>query len=84
MNEKSEVKKGLDSLRDAVLRDLKGGEICPPGARRCKNAHHHDYCATYHWTIDRAKHYAKKLGVDFEAVLESWELDRDYWYMNYY
>jgi hypothetical protein len=34
--------------------------------------------------IERADHYAEKLGTTREAVLEAWETGRDYWYMNYY
>ena len=34
--------------------------------------------------IDRAKHYDKKLGIPWKEILESWEEDRSYWYMNYY
>lgn len=44
----------------------------------------HQYCDKFKWAIDRAKHYAEKLGLNWEDVLSSWEEDRNYWYMNYY
>ena len=43
-----------------------------------------EYCEKFKWIIDRAKHYAEKTGLSYQQVLESWENDRDYWYMNYY
>lgn len=44
----------------------------------------HDYCGKMKWIMERAKEYAAKLGTTPEAVLEKWEANRDYWYMNYY
>jgi hypothetical protein len=44
----------------------------------------HKYCDKYKWVIERAKHYAEKTGKTFEEILEVWENDRTYWYMNYY
>ena len=44
----------------------------------------HKYCDKFKWIIDRAKHYAEKTGLDWEEILDSWEEDCDYWYMNYY
>ncbi|SHJ14064.1 hypothetical protein [Clostridium magnum] len=44
----------------------------------------HKYCDKFKWVIDRAKHYADKLGLAWEEVLNSWEVNRNYWYMNYY
>ena len=36
------------------------------------------------WAVDRAKHYSEKLGIPWEEILNSWESERNYWYMNYY
>jgi len=81
----SEIKKGIESLRADVLRDANsepkfsrnknhnGAEDCP-----CA------YCRHFRWALDRAAHYAEKLGTTVEAVMEAWETDRSYWYMNYY
>ncbi len=44
----------------------------------------HQYCNKYKWILDRAKHYSEKTGKTVEEVLEIWETDRGYWYMNYY
>lgn len=44
----------------------------------------HQYCDKFKWVIDRAKHYGEKLGLNWEDILDSWEADRSYWYMNYY
>ena len=81
----SEIKKGIESLRADVLRDANsepkfsrnknhnGAEDCP-----CA------YCRHFRWALDRAAYYAEKLGTTVEAVMEAWETDRSYWYMNYY
>jgi hypothetical protein len=44
----------------------------------------HDYCGKYKWVLERAKHYSEKTGKTVEEIMESWENDRGYWYMNYY
>lgn len=43
-----------------------------------------EYCDKYKFAIDRAKHYEEKLGIPWQEVLQSWEEDRTYWYMNFY
>lgn len=44
----------------------------------------HKYCDKLKWVLDRAQQYADALGVSREEVLNAWESNRDYWYMNYY
>ena len=44
----------------------------------------HKYCDKFKWVVDRAKHYASALNLNWEDVLDAWEERRDYWYMNYY
>jgi hypothetical protein len=44
----------------------------------------HKYCDKYKWVIERAKYYAQKTGVPYEEIIEAWEENRSYWYMNYY
>jgi hypothetical protein len=44
----------------------------------------HKYCDKYKWVIDRAQEYAEKTGTTKEKILEVWETNRSYWYMNYY
>lgn len=46
--------------------------------------HKCEYCDKYKWTIDRAIHYGEKLGIPWNEILESWEEDRKYWFLNYY
>lgn len=44
----------------------------------------HKYCDKFKWVIERAKQYEEKLGIPWNEILDSWEEDRTYWYMNYY
>jgi hypothetical protein len=44
----------------------------------------HRYREKLSWVIERAVHYAEKTGLRPEAILDAWEENRDYWYMNYY
>lgn len=44
----------------------------------------HDYRGKLKWVLDRAQHYAEKTGLSAESILDAWEKDRSYWYMNYY
>lgn len=103
------MKKGIESLREAVLRDTKqyndcfnengcdheftrivpetnpgllemGIKTCCKMVSKCS----HKYCDKYKWVIDRAKIYAEKTGRTYEEVVEIWESNRTYWYMNFY
>lgn len=88
---------GYEKLKADVIRDCDGGCGCfnpegcnkerphigtygEPGFKACW----HRYCDQFKWVIDRAKQYGEKMGVPWEQVLDSWEADRNYWYMNYY
>ncbi|TEB04679.1 hypothetical protein Psch_03441 [Pelotomaculum schinkii] len=82
---------GYEKLKAAVEKDCNEGSGCfnpngcdnknyKPGGKDC----FHKYCDTFKWVIERAKHYAEKLGLNWEDVLNQWEADRRYWYMNYY
>lgn len=44
----------------------------------------HKYCDKLKWVIERAQQYADALGVTRDEVIDAWENERDYWYMNYY
>jgi hypothetical protein len=63
--------------------DKKDGRIGNYGEEGYKSCFH-QYCNKFKWIIDRAKHFGEKLGLNWEDILNSWEEDRDYWYMNYY
>lgn len=44
----------------------------------------HDYRGKLSWIIERAEHYAEVTGLDASEILNAWERNRRYWYMNYY
>lgn len=44
----------------------------------------HDYGEKLKWVIDRAVHYSEKTKLSVTEILDAWENDRTYWYMNYY
>lgn len=84
---------GYEKLKIAVERDCNEKNSCgcfnPDGCnvlhqRKDGKSCFHDYCNKFKWVIDRAKHYAEKTGLAWEDILDSWETDRDYWYINYY
>lgn len=83
------MSKGYESLVNKVKIDCDEGEGCfnPNGCdqkfRRSIKCSH-KYCDKFKWIIDRAKHYAEKTGLNWEDILDSWEEDCNYWYMNYY
>lgn len=77
---------GYNKLREAVDADCRegGGTIHPEGCVSCGGKCFHKYCDKFKWVIDRAKSYGMAMGLDWEKILDSWEADRRYWYMNYY
>ena len=88
---------GYDSLLAAVKRDAARGENCfnPEGCDHpfydytdggCRQASKcmHKYCDKFAWVLERARHYAEKLGLEPGVILDKWEEGRSYWYMNYY
>ncbi|MCF8012554.1 MAG: hypothetical protein K9L17_14115 [Clostridiales bacterium] len=84
---------GYEKLKLAVEKDCNDHNHCGcfnpngcdvPGQRKDDKKCFHPYCDKFKWIIDRAKHYGEKLGLNWEDILNSWELNRDYWYMNYY
>ena len=44
----------------------------------------HDYCGKFKWINERAEMYAKLTGKTKEEVIQAWEEQRSYWYMNFY
>ena len=53
-------------------------------ACKCVSKCFHKYCDKFKWVIDRANHYAEKIGLDPINILNAWESQRSYWYMNFY
>lgn len=41
-------------------------------------------CSKLKWAVERAKHYEEITGVSACMILDTWEANRDYWYVNYY
>ena len=77
---------GYEKLVEAVKRDCDNDTGCF-SENGCNNENckcFHKYCNKFKWIIDRAKHYEEKLGIPWMEILDSWEEDRGYWYMNYY
>lgn len=77
---------GYIKLSEAVMADCSkgGGVFHPEGCVQCGGKCFHRYCDKFKWATDRAKAYGEATGLNWEEVLDSWEEDRGYWYMNYY
>ena len=77
---------GYDKLKAAVDKDCvkDGGTMHQEGCVACGEKCSHKYCDKFKWVIDRAKAYGEAIGLNWEDVLDGWETDRNYWYMNYY
>lgn len=80
------MSKGYEKLSAAVTEDCEksGGTFHPEGCCQCGAKCFNHYCDKFRWTVDRAKAYGEATGLKWEDILDSWEDDRDYWYMNYY
>lgn len=63
---------GYKKLKQAILDDSDSGRDVDERMSKLKFA------------VERAKHYEEKTGVSAIKILDSWENERDYWYMNYY
>lgn len=63
---------GYKKLLEAVERDEE------------KSSGMHDYRGKMQWVLDRAQHYADATGLTQEEILDAWEEQRGYWYMNWY
>lgn len=77
---------GYEKLSEAVKADCSkgGGTFHPEGCVQCGGKCFHRYCDKFKWVTDRAKSYGEATGLNWEEILDSWEEDRGYWYMNYY
>lgn len=65
---------GYKSLRAAV----------DYSSSRYSKADGRDYEKYFQWVIDRLLHYEEKLEIPAEELLNRWEEERDYWFVNYY
>ena len=86
MKEQNIMSVGYEKLADAVRKDCEeaGGKFHPEGCCKCGARCLHEYCDKFKWIIERARLYGSSLCLKWEDVLDSWEEDRTYWYMNYY
>lgn len=78
--------KGYEKLKATVIDDCNKGEGCfnHNGCDKERTTCFHRYCDKFKWIVNRAKNYGEKLDLNWEDILNSWEEDRSYWYMNYY
>lgn len=53
-------------------------------ATLCVSKCFHRYCNKFKWIIDRAQHYSVHTGRSIVDILNEWELNRTYSYLNYY
>lgn len=86
---------GYKKLLASVMKDVEKANNCfnPTGCRYIRdkgmlmggeNKCFHRFCDTFAWALSRAQHYADKTGLEQSVILDAWEKNRDYWYMNYY
>lgn len=76
------MSKGYDSLLASVEKDI--AEAREQEARGHHFRSEKEYQHKFDWVINRAKEYGTALNLNWEDILNSWEEDRNYWYMNYY
>lgn len=69
------VLSGREKLKQAVERDVSDGSMTGR-EKECWDK--------FNWIIARSEHYAEKTGISPDEILDAWENDRSYWYMNYY
>lgn len=70
---------GYKKLKHDVLYDYAKDDDYQNGKRSF-----HNYAETFEFAINKAMHYAEKTEIKASDILDSWERDRSYWYMNYY
>lgn len=78
---------GYKKLEKSVRNDCEDGEKCftPYGCdKEGKIKCFHRYCNKLKWIIERVKHYSEKTGLSAVEILNAWEKQRNYCYMNYY
>ena len=64
--------KGYQTLSKAVEQDI------------ARNQEDTRFTEKLNWVIERVLYYAEKLNLSSSELLDKWEEERDYWYMNYY
>jgi hypothetical protein len=71
--------KGYKSLKAAYIYDVRK-------ATKQKNPMRNkdEFVHKFQWVMNRAKHYAHNTNRSLESVLNDWESERTYWWLNYY
>ena len=70
---------GYVSLKAAYTHDVR--EAARKKHQMRKKA---EFLKLFNWVINRAKHYAYHVGVPIDSILNDWEENRSYWWLNYY
>ena len=74
---------GYKSLKAAYVHDVQGNQrYIRRGHRPIRDKA--EFRRHFKWVIGRAMYYAHKYNRPIEAILWSWESDRNYWWLNYY
>ena len=78
--------KGFKTLLDAIKKDCNNCKHDPIDClglmKDCQGLH--KYAAKLTYVIDKATHYSKKTELSIVEIIDAWENNRNYWYMNYY
>lgn len=70
---------GYKSLKAAYIRDVQEAAKKKNPMRKKE-----EFLKLFRWVMARAQHYAVRQGCSVEVVLNTWEANRDYWWLNYY
>lgn len=74
---------GYISLKAAMLRDINSAaKDIQKGRRPMRDKH--EFHKQFRWVISRATYYAYHTGEPIHEILNRWEEDRTYWWLNYY
>ena len=75
---------GYKSLKAAYIHDVQESERYRARLGRKPMREKEEFLRKFKWVIGRAMYYAHKYNRPIEAILWSWESDRNYWWLNYY
>ena len=70
---------GYKSLKAAYIKDVMGNQRYERPMRNKA-----EFLRHFKWVIGRALHYAHIFGLPLDFILDSWEDNRTYWWLNYY
>lgn len=75
---------GYKSLKQAMINDIQENidNAKRSGGKSFRSKK--EFRKHFYWVISRAKHYAEHHNKPIEKVLNEWENNRNYWWLNYY